>query len=292
MMTKEEVISKLRELAKTYQNKAYITLEEVRSVPKLDYYIQFHFRRLGSALEAAGLPSSKLAASMNVTSEELLNYLRELRDKLGHNPKVWDIIDDEETYKKYSKYKLSWSLYKTRFGGLTKAIELIEDTLNKKPLADLKEKSENDNPEFFENKSRFFGKAAELHVTAELMYHGFQAANIPVDIGLDILAVKNNKTFYFQAKHKDLNRNEPIAITKSSYERSGGGDVYYIFVLLSEERRDFLIVPYHIINDWIRTGLAQENNKEYLVHIKKREGNYWLKDLVLNKYLGRWEDIK
>lgn len=291
-MTKEEVINNLKILASRLRHKKYITLEDIRSVPKLDYYIQRHFRRLGIALKAAGLPSSRLASSMSIKDEDLLNYLKDLRNKLGHNPKVWDIYDDKETYKKYSEKKFSWTIFKTRFNGLRKAIEKIEPVNVKSNKTIVIEKSEDENPEFFQNKNRFLGKAAELHVTAELMYHGFQAANIPIDVGLDILAVKKNKTFYFQIKHKDLKRNEPISITKSSFEKSGGGDVYYIFVLLSDEKRDFLIIPYHIVNDWIRTGLAKENNKEYLIYIKKIDGKYMLKDITLDKYLGRWEDIK
>lgn len=128
-MTKNEVINKLKTLALQFKNKKYLTLKEVRSVPKLDYYIQFHFRKFGNALQAANLPSSKLAAGMKITNEQLLDYLVGLRNKLGRTPKVWDFTDDNDIYKKYSEYKISWSIFKTRFGGLKKAVELInEDT--------------------------------------------------------------------------------------------------------------------------------------------------------------------
>lgn len=255
-------------------------------------------RGLGNALRAANLPSSKLASSMSIKSEELLNYLRDLRDKLGRNPTVWDIQDDEHLYKKYVVNKFSWSILKSRFGGLRRALQQIEKGYRRDVAVSVStlhlqtREQEKENPEFFQNKNRFFGKAAELHVTAELMYRGFQAANIPVDEGLDILAVKSNKTFYFQVKHKDLSNNEQIHITKSSFERRGGGDVYYIFVLLLNEERNFLIVPYHIINDWIRGGLVDEREKGYSFLIRKTDGVYKLKDADISKYLNRWEDIK
>lgn len=293
-MTRDEVVTNLRVLASKLDHKEYITLKDVRSVPGLDYYIQLHFRRLGNALQVANLPSSKLAASMNIKSEDLLNYLRDLRDKLGRNPKVWDIHDDKEIYKKYSGKKFSWAILKTRFNGLRKALEQMELKNGKSNRTTLSEKIEieKENPDFFQNKNRFFGKAAELHVTAELMYRGFQAANIPVDEGLDILAVKSNRTFYFQVKHKDLNNSEQINITRSSFERRGGGDVYYIFVLLSGDTRNFLIIPYHIINDWIRGGLAEEKGNGYSFLVKKEGDHYKLRDVILDNYLGRWENIK
>lgn len=298
VMTKDEVLSNLKILASQLHNKQYITLADTRSIPGLEYYIYIHFKKIANALKEAGLPSSKLASGMNVKNEDILNYLRDLKQLAGKNPTMYDFYRDKELYKKYSDKKFSWSILKSRFGGLRKALEQMEksyerNVTSRRPILDLQSsEQEKENPEFFQNKNRFYGKAAELHVTAELMYRGFQAANIPVDEGLDVLAVKSNKTFYFQVKHKDLNSNEHIQITKSSFERRGGGDVYYIFVLLSEEIRNFLIIPYHIINDWIRVGLADDREKGYSFLIKKIGGEYKLREVSLEKYLNRWEDVK
>lgn len=293
-MTKGEVISNLKTLASQFKNKKYITLKEIRSVPKLDYYIQFHFRKLGNALGAANLPSSKLAAGMKITNEQLINYLVDLRNKLGRNPKVWDFADDKDIYKKYSGYKISWSIYKTRFGGLRKAIELMDKNTIKTTKAAKTDiiNVKTDDSEFLWEKRRFWGQAAEIHVMAELLYRGFQAANIPVDVGLDILAVKQNRTYYFQVKHKDLSNNQAINITKSSFEKTGGGEVYYIFVLLSDEKRDFLIIPYHIMNDWIREKIVEDTSDGYLLYIKKQDNHYKLKEKTLNNYLNNWEVIR
>ncbi len=293
-MQKQEVIDNLKKLASQQKTKKYLTIKDVGLVPKLRYYVRVHFRTLGNALKAAGLPSSQLAASMSIKSEDLLSYLRDLRNELEHAPRVWDIEHDRKIHKKYSEKKFSWKIYKTRFGGLIKARELMEtkDGDVRVARASATKKKEGEDFEFSQEKKRFWGQAAELHVTAELLYRGFQAANIPVDVGLDILAVKKNKTFYFQVKHKDLSNYKPITLTKSSFERSAGGDVYYIFVLLSGEKRDFLIVPYHIVNDWIREGLAEDTDKGYLIYITKKDGKLKLREKVLDKYCERWEDIK
>lgn len=289
-MTEAEVINNLKKLSSHLKHKKYITLEDARSVPGLEYYIYIHFKKLGNALKEAGLPSSKLAAAMNIKSEDLLNYLKDLRNILGHNPTMYDIYRDKEIYKKYSDEKFSWGIFKTRFNGFRNALTQIDDGKVIKGGSDKGNKTQDFKP--YQNTNRFYGEGAELHVTAELLYHEFQAANIPVDEGLDILAVKNNKTFYFQVKHKDLNSNMPVKITKSSFERSGGGAVYFIFVLLSDERRDFLVIPFHIVNDWIRDGLAEGQGREYLIHIKKDNEEYMFKTVKLNKFLGKWDDIK
>lgn len=289
-MTKNEVIKNLKTLSLQFKSRKYLTLKEIRTIPKLDYYIQFYFRKLGNALKAANLPSSKLAAGMKITNEQLINYLVDLQKKLGRPPKVWDFSDDKDIYKKYSDYKISWSIYKTRFGGLRKAIQIMNGGSIKVPKTSIA--VDRQDTEFLWERRRFWGEAAELHAMAELLYHGFQAANIPVDEGLDILAAKRNKTYYFQVKHKDLSDSQAIKITKSSFEKTGGGEVYYIFVLLSDKKRDFLIIPYHIINDWIREKIAEDSNDGYLIYIKKQNDHYMLKEKILNNYLNNWEDIR
>ncbi|PIY94919.1 MAG: hypothetical protein COY68_00980 [Candidatus Levybacteria bacterium CG_4_10_14_0_8_um_filter_35_23] len=288
-MDKSEVVSQLKNLASELKTRKYLTLDDLRKIPRLEYYMQFHYRGLANALKAANLPSSKLAAAMRITNEELLDYLRNLKTKLKRNPKVWDFTDDKDLYKKYSDYKISWSIYKTRFGGLRQAIKLIEKDTTKKEdeTKNLIEKTD-----FLGGKGRYWGEAAEIHVTAELLYRGFQAANIPVDEGLDILAVKDNNTFYFQVKHKDISNNQAIKITKSSFEKTGRGNVYYVFVLLSNEKRDFLIIPFHIVNDWIREGIAQATEDGYMIYIKVREGKYFIKEKGLDYYLNNWLLIK
>ncbi|OGK46781.1 hypothetical protein A3A93_04005 [Candidatus Roizmanbacteria bacterium RIFCSPLOWO2_01_FULL_38_12] len=294
-MDRQKVVENLKKLASQLKTKKYLTGEDLKKIPKLNYYTSFHFRTLANALKAAGLPSSKLAAAMNTSNEELLQYLKDLNRELGQIPTVWHIQHDEKLYKKYSNEKIVWSLYKSRFGGLTKARELAG--IKDKSLFFKEAKSASNQQENDENlpKNRFWGEAAELHVLAELLYRKFQAANVPVDVGLDILAIKNNKTYYFQVKHKDLSNNQAIKITKSSFEKTGSGEVYYIFVLLTDKKRDFLIIPYHIINDWIREKIIEDTDDGYLIYIKHNkngEEHYVLKEKMLDRFLNNWEIIR
>lgn len=294
-MDKSEVISHLKKLASELKTRKYLTLEDTRKIPGLEFYIYVNFHGLSNALKAANLPSSRLAAAMRITNEELLEYLRDLRTKLKRNAKVWDFAEDDELYKKYSDYQISWTIYKTRFGGLREAIKLIEkDTIKAEGKIAVSNKNEDiqEKPNFLGGKGRYWGEAAEIHVTAELLYRGFQAANIPVDEGLDILAVKDNNTFYFQVKHKDISSYQAIEITKSSFEKTARGNVYYVFVILSNDKRDFLIIPFHIVNDWIREGIAEATEKGYLIYIKVRDNKYYLKEKELDYYLNNWDLIK
>ncbi|MDP3954841.1 MAG: hypothetical protein Q8Q15_00570 [bacterium] len=296
-MDKEQVISNLQKLSSDLKTKKYLTLEDTHKIPKLEYFIYLNFRNFSNALKAAGLPTSKLAAAMILTNEQLLNYLKDLKRKYNRKPKCWDFVDDKELFKKYSDYQISWTIYKTRFGGLREAIKLIEkDEVQPEEKILTLDKYEDleDMPYSLGGKNRYWGKGAELHVTAELLYRGFQAATIPVDEGLDILAVKDNNTFCFQVKHKNIATNLPVEITKSSFEKTGRGTVFFIFVLLSENKRDFIIVPFHIVNDWILEGFATPTvtGKGYHIYIKAKDNKYLLNEKDLNYYVNNWDLIK
>ena len=93
-MKKQEVIDNLKKLASQLGSKKYITLKDLRSVPKLSHYMYFHFKTIKKALHEAGLPSSYLASSMGISDEKLLDYLKDLQAKLGYPPTVWEIQHD------------------------------------------------------------------------------------------------------------------------------------------------------------------------------------------------------
>lgn len=289
-MTKEELLVRLKKLAQRLGTRT-IKQRDIKS-DGLEYWIRKHYRYQAEAITDAGLIPTGLAKKMSITEEELLEYLKDLKSK-GKKPTTMDIARDG---------KFSWKIFKTRFGSFKEALEQLDqqeniDTNRKDNEYKSNTNREKDDSETF-NKNRYYGRAAELHVTAELIYHGFQAGDIPIDEGLDILAVKNNKTYYFQVKHKDLGNNQSVKITKSSFEKNSAGDVYYIFVLLSDDQRRFLIVPYHRINDWKEDGWLSEEEMAYLLKIKENNGRFKIinkdnnNELDVTRFTDTWDQIR
>jgi len=289
-MTKKELLVRLQKLAEKLGSKT-LKQKDIKS-NGLEYWIRRYYRYQAEAIREAGLKPTELAEKMSVTDDELLDYLKDLRRK-GKKPTTMDIARDG---------KFSWKIFKTRFGSLREAVRQLEREQNVNTNKQNNEHKLTTSQAVGESdgfdKKRHYGRAAELHVTAELIYHGFQAGNIPIDEGLDILAVKNNKTYYFQVKHKDLGNNQSVKITKSSYEKKGGGDVYYIFVLLFGEQRKFLIAPYHRINDWKGDGWLSEEAKEYLLKIKEDDGRFKIinqngnNELDVTRFIDTWDQIR
>lgn len=89
----------------------------------------------------------------------------------------------------------------------------------------------------------FTGKGGEHLVCSELLFRGFNASIMSVDVGIDIVAVKENQLFGIQVKTSNLNRFDTYVfdIRKVSFERHSNGNVYYIFVLHGEKKNNFLI---------------------------------------------------
>lgn len=276
-MTKDEVLNKLRELAIKLRTPR-LRLKDLRAAG-LQYQVSKHFTGLAIALKEAGLEPTNLAEKMGTTDKELLDYLLNLGKKLGKRPTVMDVRRD----KKYSEV-----IFGKRFGNIRKAYELtINDA---KPQASREDKEIY--LEDFPNKPLFWGRAAETYIVAELMYRGFNSSILPVDLGVDVMAIKDSKTFYFQVKNISFDKvaSRTIPITTSSFSKNQSSDMYYVFVLQRGLRKNVLILPYQRMHELIRKKLISFNkeSKDFSICIS-------LNDTVVNIHLpsdrSKLEDV-
>lgn len=146
--------------------------------------------------------------------------------------------------------------------------------------------------------SGFTGKGGEHLVCSELLFRGFNASIMSVDVGMDIVAVKGNQLFGIQVKTANLNRFDTYVfdIRKVSFERHSNGNVFYIFVLHGEKKNDFLILPFHEIERKVHEKAILEvgHGKRYRVNIKFRDNKVYLgnMDHEMGYFLNNWNLIK
>lgn len=144
----------------------------------------------------------------------------------------------------------------------------------------------------------FTGKAGEHLVCSELLFYGFNASIMSVDVGMDIVAVKENQLFGIQVKTSNLNSFNTYVfdIRKVSFERHSNGNIYYIFVLHGEKKNNFLILPFHEVEKKVHEKVILEvgHGKRYRVNIKFREGKVYLgnKNHEMGYFLDNWNLIK
>ena len=133
-----------------------------------------------------------------------------------------------------------------------------------------------------------------------MLYRGFNANVLPVDRGIDIVALKEGKTFSIQVKDVSFENDESgkVAITVSAYRRHRASDVYYIFVLNREQARHFLILPFHKVDELIDSGVILTRDpamKKYRFDVLWYEGQVYINEVseraAVTSHLNAWEKI-
>lgn len=144
----------------------------------------------------------------------------------------------------------------------------------------------------------FTGKGGEHLVCSELLFRGFNASIMSVDVGMDIVAVKDNQLFGIQVKTSNLNSFDTYVfdIRKVSFERHSNGNIFYIFVLHGENKSNFLILPFHEVEKKVHEKAILEvgHGKRYRVNIKFRNDKVYLgnMDHEMGYFLNNWELVK
>ena len=167
-----------------------------------------------------------------------------------------------------------------------------------KPEEVIEEIKETEEEEKIKVESGYVGKGGKHLVCSELLFRGFNASIMSVDVGMDIIATKDSRLFGVQVKTSNLNKFDTynFDVRKVSFERHDSGGVYYIFVLHSEKGNDFLILPYHEMVKQVHEEAIKEilSGSRYRVRILIRDGKVYLgnKDHEMGYYLNNWDIIR
>ncbi len=146
--------------------------------------------------------------------------------------------------------------------------------------------------------SGYIGKAGEYIVCSELLFRGFNASIMSVDTGVDIVATKESRLYGVQVKTARLNKFNTYVfdVRKVSFERHSSGSTFYIFVLYSEKKTNFLILPYFEIEKKVHDKVILEvgHGLRYRINIKLRNDSVYLGTLdnEMNYFLNNWAVLK
>jgi hypothetical protein len=146
--------------------------------------------------------------------------------------------------------------------------------------------------------SGFTGKGGEHLVCSELLFLGFNASIMSVDVGVDISAIKDSKFFGIQVKTSQKNNNDiyNFHIRKKSFDRFNQGNIFYILVLRDNKKASFIILPSNEIERKIKEGaiFAVNNKTGYALSVKVRDEKIYLgnKNHEMGYFLDNWNLIK
>ncbi|UJH68920.1 winged helix-turn-helix domain-containing protein [Allomuricauda sp. SCSIO 65647] len=147
--------------------------------------------------------------------------------------------------------------------------------------------------------SGFIGKAGEHFVTSELLFRGYNASIMSVDIGMDIIATKNNKLFSLQVKTSNLlgSNSYIFDMRKVSLERDHAGNVFYVFVMIHpNNKKSAVILTPNKIEELIHSNAIKNIEKygRFRVVLKIRDNRIFIGTLdnPIDYYWNNWSIIK
>lgn len=140
--------------------------------------------------------------------------------------------------------------------------------------------------------SNFIGKAGEMAVCSELLFREYIATTMPFDDGIDIVAMKEGKTFYIQVKTTQLTKegNFSIKIPTSSYERYCRNDCFYIFVVRGE-KNTYIVTTAHDIWLWIQRG-SSKNDRNITITFTQLAGQLQVNGEDISPLINAFNIIK
>lgn len=184
------------------------------------------------------------------------------------------------------------------FTKISEGIFALNENKDASPLSSKEIEAEIEADEAVKIESGYTGKGGEHLVCSELLFRGFNASIMSVDVGMDIIATKESKLYSIQVKTSNLNSYQTYVfdIRKVSLERDHSGNIFYVFVLRGEKETNYLILPNVEVEKKVYESaiLPVGNNKRYRVNIKFRNDTIYLgnKDHDMSYYLNNWALIK
>ena len=145
-----------------------------------------------------------------------------------------------------------------------------------------------------QQKTQFVGKGGEYLVAGRLILHGYNASMLGVDEGIDIVAIKDGKMYGIQVKTANKSATGYVAdINVGAYNRTDGGSMFYVFVLLGEPER-YVILPFHAIEGLIGEGYVKtiDKGKRYRATFAKKDGRVFLARKDVKRHVDNWDSIK
>lgn len=140
--------------------------------------------------------------------------------------------------------------------------------------------------------TNFFGKAGEYAVMSELLFRGFNANNMTVDDGINIIASKDNNFYFIQVKTVTLrpNRTAIAQIKLKNFEKFIKQQIRYVIaVKCNKEIRFFTLANDHIRQLQFKKAMSVSEKTDrlsikirygsdgipYFYDIKEEEATFW-----------------
>lgn len=140
---------------------------------------------------------------------------------------------------------------------------------------------------------RRIGAAGELRVMSELLLRGYNADHITIDNGIDIRATKGRHVYEIQVKTvTELKTGNKFVVTirKDAFERAGGPQVYYVFVLRNRHNGiTYVTASNKAMKTMIENGSITTNKAGYQAQFTVKDESLFLRNENVDEHVNDWD---
>lgn len=141
-------------------------------------------------------------------------------------------------------------------------------------------------------KSLYMGSAGEMAVCSELLFNEFNVSRMSVDDGVDVVAMKNNKTYYIQVKTVQVVKEVfGVKISRKSYERYNSNDCYYIIVARGNTNQ-YIIATADDIRRLVDNGNANRKDEYISISFSQNMGKLFVREECVDYMINSFNRIK
>lgn len=174
-------------------------------------------------------------------------------------------------------------------GGYKKGVYKLRKPKAVKPKLPVQPLPPVENPSSIE--TLYMGSAGEMAVCSELLFREYNVSQMSVDDGIDIVAMKSNKTYYIQVKTVQVKSESfSVQIKSRSYERYNANDCYYIIVARAEITQ-FIVATADDIRRLIERGTVK-GEKYISLRFNQNMGSLFVGDENVDYMLNSFYRIK
>lgn len=137
----------------------------------------------------------------------------------------------------------------------------------------------------------YIGSAGEMAVCSELLFREYNVSRMSVDDGVDVVAIKNGKTFYIQVKTTQVTSNNfSVSIGSKSFDRYSSNDCYYIVVARAEKNM-FLVFTADDVKRMISNDAISKGENKLSISFSQSDGHVFVKSEKVDYALNSFERI-
>ena len=145
--------------------------------------------------------------------------------------------------------------------------------------------------------SLYVGSAGEMAVCSELLFRGYNVSRMMVDEGVDVVAIRHERTYYIQVKTVTLKSTGfAIKIKEKSFSKYCNNNCYYIVVIRTATKKgipinQYLVMTADDIKIWMSSEIVKLSGNDISLSFNQKDGHIYLKDELVDSKLNNFGRI-